>query len=78
MCRQVWGGGVLSLPASVRVKKLKAETDSTWPRRMIFLKVTVLYFGWPNQPSSGTMRRRVFMEHILVISEIRKTYHSVN
>ena len=36
----------------------------------------VLYFGWPNQPSSGTMKilhwNVIFLLEIFVIPEIRK------
>ena len=43
-------------------------------RRNVFM--CVLYFGWPNQPSSGTMKimhwNVIFLLQILVKPEIRK------
>jgi len=52
----------------------KAETSTTQND----YKFGVLYFGWPNQPSSGTTRiyigRGVYLVHgNYVIPEIRKT-----
>ena len=52
-------------------KKIEAEIDTT--QSGFF--VGVLYFGWPNQPSSGTMRilhGRDFYVTYVVISEISK------
>ena len=46
------------------MKKTEAEVDTTW--KDFF--VGVLYFGWPSQPSSGTMRILhwyvIFMLHV--------------
>ena len=48
---------------TLRVNKWKsiieAETDTTLLIFTWFLTLEVLYFGWPNQPSSGTMTENV-------------------
>ena len=59
---------------SSRQETLREQRQKPVQRRKVFM--CVLYFGWPNQPSSGTMKilhwNVIFLLEIFVIPEIRK------